>query len=148
MAAEMQLTFLGTSSAQPSTTRNLSGLALRLDGEVWLFDCGEGTQYQFQKTSSIKLSKVTCIFITHLHGDHVFGLPGLLCSLGGVIGGGGGAAEDGTAVAELDVESLPVIDIVGPEGLREFIRTSLSRSYSMLSYRLRMHELHWAEPEK
>jgi hypothetical protein len=63
----MNITFLGTASAQPSSTRNHSSLALRLGGDVWLFDCGEATQHQIQK-SGVKMGKIEKIFITHTHG--------------------------------------------------------------------------------
>jgi ribonuclease Z len=62
------LTFLGTASAQPSSTRNHSALALRLNADVWLFDRGEATQHQIQK-SNVKMGKIEKIFITHTHGS-------------------------------------------------------------------------------
>jgi glyoxylase-like metal-dependent hydrolase (beta-lactamase superfamily II) len=65
--SSVSITFLGTASAQPSSTRNHSALALRLGGDVWLFDCGEATQHQLQK-SAVKLGKVNKVFITHTHG--------------------------------------------------------------------------------
>lgn len=76
----MELIFLGTSSALPTTKRNHSAIALKAFGEVMLFDCGEGTQRQMAR---IKLSpmKVDHIFITHLHGDHFLGLPGMIQSM-------------------------------------------------------------------
>ena len=79
----MNITFLGTSSGVPTLTRNVSSLALKLSqtAEVWLFDCGEGTQHQLMK-SNIKSSQIKKIFITHMHGDHIYGLPGLLATLG------------------------------------------------------------------
>ena len=78
----MNITFLGTSSGVPSLTRNVSSLALKLSqsSEVWLFDCGEGTQHQIMK-SNVKSSQIKKIFITHMHGDHIYGLPGLLATL-------------------------------------------------------------------
>jgi ribonuclease Z len=63
----MSLTFLGTASAQPSATRNHSALALRLGADVWLFDCGEATQHQLQR-STLKMGRVKKVFITHTHG--------------------------------------------------------------------------------
>ena len=80
------ITFMGTSSAQPSATRNMSSLCFQMDGDIWLFDCGEGTQHQIRK-SDVKASKIQAIFITHNHGDHLFGLPGLLCTMSGGISG-------------------------------------------------------------
>ena len=77
----MEIIFLGTSSAVHSKERNQVSIALKAFGEVMLFDCGEGTQRQMlhTKVSPMKISK---IFITHFHGDHILGLPGLLQSLG------------------------------------------------------------------
>ena len=63
------ITFLGTASARPSATRNHSSLALRLDRDVWLFDCGEATQHQIMKSGLVKMGKIEKIFITHLHGE-------------------------------------------------------------------------------
>lgn len=76
----MEVTILGTSSAVPLLRRNLSATVLELDHEYILFDCGEGTQFQLRK---IKLhpTKIHTIAITHLHGDHSFGLPGLISSI-------------------------------------------------------------------
>ena len=79
----MELTFLGTSAGVPTRTRNMTSIILNLQqptrAEMWLFDCGEGTQHQFLHTP-YHPGKLNKIFITHLHGDHLFGLPGLLCS--------------------------------------------------------------------
>jgi ribonuclease Z len=77
----MELTFLGTSSAVPSKHRNQPSIGLKAFGEIMLFDCGEGTQRQLlmAKISPMKVKK---IFISHLHGDHILGLPGLIESMG------------------------------------------------------------------
>ena len=79
----MQVTFLGTSSGVPTRARNVSAVALKLPqrSELWLFDCGEGTQHQFLR-SELRVSQLSRIFITHMHGDHIYGLPGLMASLG------------------------------------------------------------------
>ena len=76
----MQLTFLGTSSMVPTKERNQIAVFLSYGTEGILFDCGEGTQRQF-KIAGIPLSKVTKILISHWHGDHVLGLPGLIQTL-------------------------------------------------------------------
>lgn len=76
----MEIIFLGTSSAVHSYTRNHPAIILKAFGEIMLFDCGEGTQKQliYAKVSPMKISK---IFISHYHGDHILGLPGLLQSM-------------------------------------------------------------------
>ena len=119
----MNITFLGTSSGVPSLTRNVSSLALKLSqsSEVWLFDCGEGTQHQIIK-SNIKSSQIKKIFITHMHGDHIYGLPGLLATLG-LSGNSSG------------------IEIYGPSALRGFINSALDSSLCKLSYPLHFVEV-------
>jgi ribonuclease Z len=71
---------LGTASAVPTADRHLSALAVARKGRVLLFDCGEGTQYRLLH-ASLNRSRVDAIFVTHLHGDHCYGLPGLLSTL-------------------------------------------------------------------
>ena len=119
----MNITFLGTSSGVPSLTRNVSSLALKLSqsSEVWLFDCGEGTQHQIMK-SNIKSSQIKKIFITHMHGDHIYGLPGLLATLG-LSGNSQG------------------IEIYGPSELRSFINSALKSSFCKLSFPLHFVEV-------
>ncbi|OWT32347.1 ribonuclease Z [Methanobrevibacter sp. 87.7] len=77
----MEITFLGTASAIPSKNRNHVAIILKAFGEVILFDCGEGTQRQLE-FANISPMKITKIFISHLHGDHILGLPGLIQSMG------------------------------------------------------------------
>ena len=119
----MNITFLGTSSGVPTLSRNVSSLALKLSqtAEVWLFDCGEGTQHQLMK-SNIKSSQIKKIFISHMHGDHIYGLPGLLATLG--LSGN----SDG-------------IEIYGPTELRSFVISALKSSYCKLSFPLTFIEV-------
>lgn len=108
----MEITFLGTGSGAPSRQRNVSGTALQLTerGELWLIDCGEGTQHQVLRAPQVRLSQLTRVFLTHLHGDHLFGLMGLLASRALAQGGVGPVA------------------VYGPEGLADYVRVSLRAS--------------------
>lgn len=120
----MQIEFLGTGAGSPGKFRNVSSLALRLLDEinsVWLFDVGEGTQHQILR-STIRPRKIDKIFISHLHGDHIFGLPGLLSSR---------SFQGGDEP----------LDIYGPKGIKEYVEVSLKVSSSHLTYKLRFHEL-------
>jgi len=119
----VQVTFLGTSSGVPTRSRNVSAVALRLPqrAELWLFDCGEGTQHQFLR-SELRVSQLSRIFITHMHGDHVFGLPGLLASLG----------LAGTCSG---------IDLYGPDPLRDYLEGVLRTSSTRIGYPLRSHRV-------
>lgn len=107
----------------PTRTRNVSGVALRLQqrGEVWLFDCGEATQHQLLR-SAPKISQISRIFITHMHGDHVFGLMGLLATCG--------------------LAGHPTrIDVYGPEGLEDYMRSSVRYTHTGFSYPLEVHTI-------
>lgn len=119
----MKLTFLGTGSGVPAKHRNVSSLALHIDdkeGSVWLFDCGEATQHQILHTS-LKPRKISKIFITHLHGDHIFGLPGLLSS------------------RSFQGGETP-LTVYGPVGIKDYIETSLRVSMTHVKYPLIIEE--------
>ena len=117
----MQITFLGTSSGVPTRSRNVSSVALRLPqrAELWLFDCGEGTQHQVLR-SELKVSQLTRIFVTHMHGDHIFGLMGLLASCG--LAG-----------------NVEHIDIYGPPDLEEYLKACRRYSQTHFSYPVKVH---------
>ncbi len=120
----MEFIFLGTGAGVPAKHRNVTSTALTLpeyNGDTWLFDCGEATQHQILLTN-IKLSKVKVIFITHLHGDHIYGLPGVLGSRSFQ-----GAEE--------------VLTVIGPPGIKTFIETALNVSSTYLNYPLRIKEI-------
>jgi len=133
MQGDMELVFLGTASCVPGVTRGVSCTALRCVSDTWLFDCGEGTQIQLQR-SRIRISRVKKIFITHAHGDHCFGLPGVLCLVGQ------GAQGEKERLAAEGGKFEP-IDIYGPEGTRDLVRAVIQLTHSKIAVPHRVHEL-------
>ncbi len=115
----MDFTFLGTSAGTPTKARNVTGLAL-LHGKPkhwYLIDCGEGTQHQLLRTRH-SVMQLQAIFITHVHGDHTFGLPGLLTS------------------ASMLGRTEPLF-LVAPRPVKTFVEAALGNSDSSLSYELK-----------
>ena len=119
----MELTFLGTSSGTPTRTRNVAGLAIkRANSRDWcLVDCGEGTQHRLLRTT-LSLQRLRAIFITHVHGDHCYGLPGLLAS----------AALAGRTDA---------LHVVGPQGIARLIEVIRDVSQLHLPYELEFSDV-------
>ncbi|MDF2835463.1 MAG: ribonuclease [Paenibacillus sp.] len=120
----MKVWFMGTGAGRPNKHRNVTGAALQLPDPHcawWLFDAGEATQHQLMKLP-LKLSKLEKIFITHLHGDHLYGLPGLLST----------RSFDG---------GVSRLDMYGPIGLRSYIDTVFALTGTALDYELVIHEL-------
>ncbi len=118
----MKLTFLGTSAGKPTKERNVSALALEFDqdNKWYLFDCGEATQHQLLHTR-LSIGKLDTIFITHLHGDHYYGLLGLLNS------------------KKLDAALNP-LKIYAPKGIKKFLESVMDISQEHLGYALNIIE--------
>ena len=117
----MRLTFLGTAGSWPTKDRSASAVALDLERELILLDCGEGTQRQFFQ-SSASFMRVRRIFITHFHGDHFLGLPGLIQSMC------------------LNHREAP-LDIYGPPDAEEMIGRALRLGYFQLRFPVEVHAL-------
>lgn len=118
---------LGCGSALPTTKHNPSAQALTLRGKVYLVDCGEGTQLQIRR-QGLHFGRIHTIFISHLHGDHCFGLPGLLSTLS-MLG------RTGT------------LHIHGPEGLTEYIDAHRKSFLAECSYEIITHEHDYRKSE-
>ena len=115
-----KLTILGCHSATPRSNTNPSSQLLEIKNHFFLIDCGEGTQVQLRKYK-IKFSKIKHIFISHLHGDHYYGLIGLISTFG-----------------LLNRESD--LHVYGPKGLKEIIVLQLKLSKSWTKFQLIFHE--------
>ena len=112
---------LGTASAVPTREMHLSALAVERKERVLLFDCGEGTQYRLLH-AGLSRARIDAIFVTHLHGDHCYGLPGLLSTLA------------------LQQRAAPVT-LVGPEGLRAMLEAIPGAAPADLSFPVRITEV-------
>ncbi len=117
----MKLTILGCYSATPRTITNPTSQVLEINNHLFLIDCGEGTQVQLRK-HKIKFSRIKHIFISHLHGDHYFGLAGLISTFA-------------LLTRETD------LNIYAPKGLKEVITLQMKLSDSWTNYRLIFYEL-------
>ena len=121
----MRLTFLGTAGSWPTKERSASAIALGLERELILLDCGEGTQRQFFQ-SSASFMRVRRVFITHFHGDHFLGLPGLIQSMC------------------LNNRTEP-LDIYGPPDAKEMVGRALAMGYFTLRFPVEVHALNPGE---
>lgn len=117
----MKLQILGCYAATPRTLTNPTSQVLEIENHLFLIDCGEGTQVQLRK-NKIKFSRIEHIFISHLHGDHFFGLPGLVSTFRLL-----GREKD--------------LNIYGPKGIQEAITLLLKLGNSWTNYKLIFHEL-------
>ena len=118
---EWNLKILGSSSALPTDTRMLSSQLLTTASHHFLFDCGEGTQFQLRRFGA-PISKIDAVFISHLHGDHVFGLFGLLSTYG------------------MYKREKP-LKIYGQKGIRELVETVLSIVKTRINFPMEIMEL-------
>lgn len=123
----MKLTILGCYAATPRTITNPTSQVLEIKNRMFLIDCGEGTQVQLRK-NKIKFSKINQVFISHLHGDHFFGLIGLISTFS-LLG------------------RITDLHIYGPKGIKEIILLQLRLSNSWTNYGLYFHELESEESE-
>lgn len=123
----MKLTILGCYSATPRTMTNPTSQVLEIKNHMFLIDCGEGTQVQLRK-AKVRFSRIDHIFISHLHGDHFFGLPGLISTF---------------RLLGREKE----LHIYGPKGIKEAITTLLKLGDSWTNYPLLFHELASVGPE-
>ena len=121
MASTIRIVFFGTGGSWPSPERNVMSVGLQVDGEVLLFDCGEGTQRQIMRTN-VSFMKISRIFITHFHGDHFLGLAGLVQ----------------TMVLNDRREKL---EIYGPVGTVDILTKFLSIGYYSPSFPIVLHDL-------
>ena len=116
----MRITFLGTAAARPTVGRNVSSLILQREGDVMMFDCGEGTQRQMMRFGTG--FTFSDIFFSHLHADHFLGVIGLLRTLG------------------LQAREEPV-DLWTPRGTTETLRTAVDLGVERVPFEVRIHEL-------
>jgi ribonuclease Z len=116
-----EILFLGTGASVPSRDRSLPCVAVRQGRSISLFDCGEGSQRQLM-ISPFSFMKIDRIFITHLHGDHILGLPGLLQTMG------------------MSGRRDPV-SVYGPTGLLKALKSMLDACEGELEYELRIEEV-------
>ena len=123
----MRLTILGCYAATPRTLTNPTAQVLEINGHIILIDCGEGTQVQLRK-HKIKFSRINHILISHLHGDHFFGLPGFVSTM---------------RLLGREKE----LHIYGPKGIKEAITLLLKLGDSWTNYPLIFHELTSNETE-
>ena len=117
----MKLTILGCYAATPRTLSNPTSQVLEIKNRVFLIDCAEGTQVQLRK-SKVKFSKINHIFISHLHGDHFYGLIGLISTF-------------------MLLNREHDLHVYGPKGIKEIILLQLRASGSFTGYNLYFHEL-------
>ncbi len=120
MNRQFHLTILGSNSAIPAYGRFPTSQILKVNGKSFLIDCGEGSQIRMSQYK-IKKNSINYIFISHLHGDHVYGLPGLLTSM------------------SLNSRKTP-LEIFGPPGLKRLLSTVFELSKAYFSYQLNIHE--------
>lgn len=123
----MKLTILGCYAATPRTFTNPTSQILEIKNRLFLIDCGEGTQVQLRK-NKIRFSKINHIFISHLHGDHFFGLVGLVSTF-------------------TLLNRATDLHIYGPKGIKEIIMLQLRLSNSWTNYGLHFHELESTESQ-
>ncbi len=123
----MKLTILGCYAATPRTITNPTAQVLEIKNRLFLIDCGEGTQVQLRK-NKVKFSAINHIFISHLHGDHCFGLIGLVSTF-------------------MLLNRVNDLNIYGPKGIKELILLQLKLSNSYTNYGLYFHELESLESQ-
>ncbi|MEM2273056.1 MAG: MBL fold metallo-hydrolase, partial [Candidatus Bathyarchaeia archaeon] len=117
----IKIIFLGTSGSLPTNDRSLPSIVIQREGEILMFDCGEGTQRQMMR-AGIGFNRRMTVFITHMHGDHVLGLPGMIQTM------------------SLLGRDKP-LRIYGPPGIKAFIDAVISTVSFWLSFPIEVNEI-------